>query len=369
MKDKRGGCLAMRIGAFGDMLYALPTLEKLKQDYGYLHFDTGVQGGIMFSGNTTFDMISVFPTSSVSPQSLPEVVGARADAMASIGWDKIVSFWRCLEVSCIAEVHQEEFYWPRERRREKFGSKNFYDEHLVRAGYEPGSLTDCGTFEFNDKELEWINTYMGQHGDAFTVVISPCGSTAQKVPQGLEGVAETILDSWSNARIVIVGDREAQVFKHPKGTGRVLNLAGKVDYRISIAAVRCADFVIGPETSMLVAAGMFGIPKTMICTSANVEQCTKYHRNDFSIQSTASCSPCHRAIYQRYPDGRSSSHLCNFFETWLGDIPTCNVEFNTSEVLEGAIEAYELRNLRKRFDDYRSRRVGSLPTLRSLSTD
>lgn len=296
-------------------------------------------------------------------------MGAREEAIASVGWSKRVNFWRCLEVSCIAEIHQEEFGWPRERRRETFGGKNFIDEHLVRAGYEAGSLKDCGTWQFTEEELQWIEHFRTKNKDKFIVTLSPCGSTAQKVPQGLEEITSEILDTYPDSILIIVGDKESYEMGklHTRGDKRVMNVAGRFSYRQAVGAVRISDYVIGPETSMLVVAGLFGIPKTMICTSCSVYQATCYHKNDFSIQSTTSCSPCHRAIYQRLPDGRSTSIYCNFTDTWLGKIPSCNVEYPKELILEGVKKAYELRSLRWDHDDLTRERVGSLPELRTPS--
>lgn len=365
MVGKREGCFAVRFGAFGDIVYLLPTLERLKADYGYLHFDTGPQGGVVLVGNSTVDRISVFPIGAVEPKLRGVLMGAREEAINAVGWSKHVNFWRCLEVSCIAEIHQEEFGWPRERRREKFGSKNFIDEHLTRAGYPAGSLTDCGTWEFSDEELDWIQNFRIQNKDAFIVTVAPCGSTAQKVPIDLHLVTKEIVEKYPEAKIIVVGDKESFEIGnwHKHGERRLMNMAGRWQYRQAVAAVRISDFVIGPETSMLVIAGMFGIPKTMICTSCSVYQATCYHKNDCSIQSTVECSPCHRAIYQRLPDGRSTAIYCNFTDTYLGKIPSCNVEYSKESIMEGVKKAYEVRSLRWDNDDLTRKRVGSLPEL------
>lgn len=61
--------------------------------------------------------------------------------------------------------------------------------------------------------------------------------------------------------------------------------------------MKYADYAFGPETGLMVAAGMWGTPKTMLCNTTAIHQTCSMHKNDRSLQSSAPCSPCHKGIY------------------------------------------------------------------------
>lgn len=367
----RRGAFVTRWGAYGDMFYCLPALELLKRDYGYLHFETGPQGAIVFGGNDTFDRISIIDPklmATLDAEKRALVYHTRKEGMESTGWDKFLDFWRCLEVSCIAEMHQRDFFMEREFRQQKYGTKNFYDEHLVRAGYKPGENCEdnVGTFQFHPREVDWIEQFRNKvYKDRFVVTFALCGSTGQKVPQRWEELAGMIQDKHPDTLFCFIGDRESEQLI-PRNVKSYVSGVKAWDYRRAVCAVRCSDYVVGPETSMLVAAGCFGIPKTMIATACNVYQACHYHKNDFSIQSTAQCSPCHKAIYN-YSTKDNSQFYCNQMDSWLGPIPSCNFLYELEPILKGVDFAYQMRSVRDSADEVLRERVASLPDLSTLS--
>lgn len=357
-------CLTIRWGAYGDLLYCLPTLEALKREYGYLHLETGSRGKMLFAHHPAFDRISEFDVGKYPVAEHMKVAELRWKALEDAGWDKVVNFWRCLEVSCIAEEGQEEFFYPRERRKEIFSGRNFYETHFRKAGLPIPEPFDCGTFHFDDATAFWMEKWKKDHGDTFSVAIALCGSTGQKVPFYMKELAREIIDSFPGTNIYLVGNKEAQSQEFTFGEKNVCHTSGTWSYLQSLALMKLVDYVIGPETSLLVGAGMFGTPKSMICTSCGVEQATKYHKNDFSIQSTYKCSPCYRAIYNY--QGKASQRFCNFEETHLGHIPGCNLYYDKNKILEGVEFAYNVRGLRRSIERIEGTRYGSLPDLRTL---
>ena len=354
-------CLAIRWGAFGDMLYALPALERLKKEYPYLHLETGSRGKLLFDANPIFDKISSFDLVGYDKASHHMVAQLRWKTLEDVGWDKAVNFWRCLEASCILEEWQEGFFHPRERRRKEMGHKNFYDMHLEKCGF-PTGLEDCGTFYFPEEVLFWTEFWKKQHHGKFNIVIALAGSTAQKTPFGMRELAEEISNAWPDARFYLVGDREGAHLQFSLGKSNVVQTCGTWPYLQAMALTRMADYVIGPETSLLVAAGMFGTPKTMIATSCGYEQATKYQKNDFSIQSTFACSPCYRAIYNY--GLKASQRYCNEVETQFGKIPGCNLHWDKERILKGVEFAYKMRGVRRELE--RSQKGPGFTTLPDL---
>jgi hypothetical protein len=68
---------------------------------------------------------------------------------------------------------------------------------------------------------------------------------------------------------------------------------------------------------------MMGTPKTMLCTQSGKDQLVKYHRNDYSVQSKAPCSPCHVMAY--------NGEMCEK-EKRYGLFPRCIEDFDLNEI-------------------------------------
>jgi len=359
-------CLAIRWGTYGDMMYALPALEQLKQDYGYLHLETTSRGHELLQYHPAFDRISYAPLEKFPANEWDKLAESRWGLLQhELDWDRSVNFWRCLEYSCIPEEHQEAWHWEREKRREAFGSKNFYDEHWKRAYPEiDGSVKpqqSCGTMWFNDDTAEWMRYFKYKYRDRFIIAMPIAGSTGQKCPTDvLRIIGERLEELYPEILLVQLGWREEAHFQFPLvGKERVIHAAHQYPYLQSLAVCKIADYVVGPETSLLVGAGLFGTPKSMLCTASGYQQATAYHKNDFSLQSLAPCSPCHRAIYH--------SKICNVLDSSYGITQACNTHFDITKVLEGAKYAYEMRGLRKTVEKLDGRSFGTLPDLLALS--
>lgn len=344
-------------------MYALPVLERLKADYGYLHLETTGRGKELLQHHPAFDRISAAPLDQLASSEWDKLAEARWGILQhELDWDRSVNFWRCLEFSCIPEEHQEAWHWERERRREAFGTKNFYDEHWNRA--YPGNLPEergCGTMWFDEDTAEWMRYFRHKYRDRFIVAMPLAGSTGQKCPHDvLQITAKRLEKMYPEILLMQLGWREEEQFQFElEGKGNTVWAAHKYPYLQSLAVCKVADFVVGPETSLLVGAGLFGTPKSMLCTASGYQQATAYHKNDFSIQSLAPCSPCHRAIYH--------SKICNISDSSYGITQACNIHFDITRVLEGAKFAYEMRSLRESVESLNGRSFGSLPDLRALA--
>jgi hypothetical protein len=126
------------------------------------------------------------------------------------------------------------------------------------------------------------------------------------------------------------------------GEKNVARLVDQTEYHRALAMVKMADYVIGPISSLMHAGGLFGTPKTTICSDTSVWQAHKYHANDFSIESSAPCCPCHRAIYH--------DKFCVTTETPLGILPACNVLYDKGKIIEGVDFAYAFKPERAKIE-------------------
>jgi hypothetical protein len=277
-------------------------------------------------------------------------------------WDLAVNLWRTLEHECIAEEDQEEFYWPREKRQAHFGSRVFVEQPYIRAGVPLPREFRMGTYYFDTQTMLWMRGWRETHEKTFNVVMVVSGSTCQKVPQGFKELAKRIVDEYPDARIFLIGDKPSGWMPNPIdpsdlqfdfGNKNVCKMVGKTPYVQALAMVKMADYVIGPVSSLLHGAGLFGTPKTMICTDCSVYQACKYHKNDFSVQAQAPCSPCHRAIYH--------TKYCLTEKTPFGDLPACNIYYDRERIMEGVAFAHSIRKIRWDMDNVWYNAYSSIP--------
>jgi ADP-heptose:LPS heptosyltransferase len=345
-------------------MYALPALEWLKKKWGYLHLETTTRGHELYQHHPAFDRISSVDLSKWKADEWGKMADMRWHLLQNeIHWDHAVNFWHCLESEAIVEEHEVGWHWERERRQAEFGGKNFYDQHLIRAGMpipkDPAKF-DCGTIWFDDDTAEWMRYFKHKYRDRFIVAMPLAGSTGQKCPHDfLRKVAFRIEKEIPETLVVQLGWLEEQPFQFAlKKKGNAIWAAHSYPYLQSLSVCKIADYVVGPETSLLVGAGIFGTPKTMLATASGYQQATKYHRNDFSTQSTAPCSPCYRAIYNQ--------NICNLGHGTLGSQQVCNFQFDIEKVMEGVHFAYKMRGMRRGVESLHGRSFGSLPELRPL---
>jgi ADP-heptose:LPS heptosyltransferase len=356
---KGRGCLVIRWGAYGDLLFTLPLFEHLKRKYGYLHLETTKQGKELFRDNPTFDAITSFDIFDFPEHERTGVSFLRWSAMENCDWEHTINTWRSLEYLCAVEEYQPEYSWPREKRRAKFDIPYHEGPWIVAKETIPEPF-DCGTFHFSPDNVWWMKSWKERHRDEFIIAMPMGGSTHQKQPVGLKEVAREILDTYPTAKIFLLGDAKGRDREFAFGDGRVCQMCGTASILHAIAITKMADYVIGAESSLTVAAGMFGTPKTAICTASSVQQVTKYHKNDFSIQATTSCSPCLRAVYK--------TDWCLMRDFGSGEVPACNGEWETGRIMEGVKFAWEckLSGVRGKVEQFDGPGFGSLPEMQPL---
>lgn len=282
--------------AFGDWCYAAPVLPYLLEKYE-VYLETNLKGMQLFHDDPRFAKVSVFNFESIPQAEWPEAFVKRwKEVNAELKPDKEINLNATLEVHCISERDYDGWDWPLAARRTHFGSRNFYEETFKRCEIPfPEELNTEGLY-FTQEQLSWAEQWRDSNKGKFTVIVPAAGSTMHKTFHNYQQIVWAALNLDESSQVYVAGDvtLKAKVIKHK----RVFDMCTDVPIKQAFLMTKYADFMVGPETSLMAAAGMWGTPKMMLATTSSVDQMTKYQKNDYSMQSPIFCSPCHRAVYK-----------------------------------------------------------------------
>lgn len=283
--------------ALGDHIYWCSLIPILTEKYD-VYLETSTKGWLLFGDDPRFKKVFLY-------SEFETMTRDKYTEMFKIRWQKLrdlikpdreINLNGSLEVKCIAENFQDEFYLPVGERRGIFGKHGFISATFDVAGVPVPDQVNLEGMYFWPDQIENCEKWREKHKDQFVVIIPIAGSTAQKIFHNYKEVATQILNKYEDAYIYLAGDEacRSHLFEHP----RVGSMIGQdVAIKQAVQRTKYANMVIGPETFLLAAAGMFGTPKVILATTSSVWQMTQLQKNDFSIQAPVPCSPCHRAIY------------------------------------------------------------------------
>lgn len=360
MQGKR--ILILRYGAYGDHLYCLPLYDYLKNDLSAeLHLHTNPKGHELFRRDPRFHSISVFdPFSVPAGRKRNRAIDRQwKQAIRDVSPDEIINLSHTLENTGVATRDVPELFDASLEERRKFlGERFFYAIPLDLCNINPHLLPEgsVGTLAYSDRQIEWARKWRASHQDQFVVLLALGGTTAQKRFPIARELGEKILDRYPDAVLYLSGDFSCTPFTFHNG--RVYNAVSMVStFKQVLLMARYSDFVVGPETGLLVGAGMWGTPKTMLCTSSSVFQCTHKQKNDFSLQADIPCSPCMRGIYK-------NSDCLAYRKECKDRLPPCNFQFDPERILDGIDLVYRQMRYLSQADEVVRTAALRVPVLR-----
>jgi len=322
--------------AYGDWIYSVPVLPYLFERYD-VYVDLNMKGFELFHNDPRFKRITLFELEKYPLDQVIDLARERWDELGrTLKPDRTINLWRTLETECIAERYQDIFHGSLGERRSFLAGKNFYDAVFRRCNIPVPEKIKLDCFYFDEHETAWGQRWRKRHEDEFVLIMPMTGSCWHKMFTRFPELVSEILDRYEDAVIYVTGDdtNKGSMWSHP----RIKNAMGYAPVKQIMLMAKHADMVIGPETGVVAAAGMWGTPKIMLCTASGVYQTCKYHDNDFSIQSDVYCSPCHLSVY-------GPSDCLTVLKD--GDIsyPACIEAFSIEEIM-GKVD-YVYRNLRR----------------------
>lgn len=324
--------------AYGDWIYACPVLPYLFEKYD-VYCDMNIKGDDLFHDDPRFKSKAVFVFENFPVEEYHDRALKRLDEMREqIKPDVEINLNGSLESACIARREQPEFNSPVGDRRVIFGSNGFYDAVFKKCGMElPNPLNLEGLY-FPPELIKWAEEWRERNADKFVMIIPVKGSSVHKHFRNWKEVVTAILDKYGDAVIYLCGDDKSLIgdFTHE----RVRDLFyPRLPFKQAVLMTKYADMVVGPETGIMAAAGMWGTPKVMMTSASSVWQVAQYTRNDFSFQLPVPCSPCHLSVYE-------INDCENVVEDGQERIPACVRQFPVDMIMSRV--EYVYKNLRKK---------------------
>ncbi len=317
--------LVIRLGAFGDIIFASPLFRLLKEDGYYTVANVNPRGAKVLENNPYVDEIMLHIDDSVPNEKLGEHWKKIGE-----GFDKVINLSESIERSLLKTKQDPEYTWEKWRRHEVC-NVNYYDRTMSLGSY-PESTGLNGELYFSKDEEEWGQLLREQHRGKFIVLWSLSGSSVHKAyPYGVY-VGPKFLESHKDALIFTVGEPACRLLEwnHPRTRKRV----GTWNIRKSFVMTKYADLVIGPETGVLNAAGCFDTAKVLMLSHSSHENISKYWKNCYPVSAKpfmAPCHPCHKMIYS----------VDDCITNKVIKAPVCTAHLEPEIVLEAMEKAYQ----------------------------
>lgn len=322
--------LVIRYGGIGDIVFATPIFRLLKEDGYHVTFNT-VQNGMEVTKHNPYIDEYIF-------QGVDEV----PNRILSDYWrglekhyDRIINLSGSCEDALLKIKKKEDdgYDWPLQERRDKLGHINYYDFALERADLGGRIERPRGEIFLSEEEELYGQMFRKTFDGRFIVVWALSGSGPQKTfPYAPHAMAELVA-RHPETLVITTGGYTQRLLELANDEGpNFMFRSGRWTVRNLIVAIKYADLVFGPETGALNIAGCFDTPKICLLSHSSHNNLCKYWKNDYSAQSLAECSPCHRMIEHR--------DQCPVDETHR--IPICATEFTPNQIFDRIKEVHRL---------------------------
>ncbi|MBF0524671.1 MAG: glycosyltransferase family 9 protein [Deltaproteobacteria bacterium] len=339
--------LIIRYGAYGDAIYNLALIEHVLRLFptALIHVEANFRTGQILQHHPGVSAYSFYdPDTGPAKTRWARARERWAELEADLLPDVVVNLQNTIERGCVATDDMPEFWGPPEHRSRLFGNRSFYTYQFEKFGLVPPDQDDLaagglGSMGFTPEEDAWGRQWRRQHKNDFVIVMAVSGSTAQKAIPILEPIGKWLVDNYKDAVVYLAGDAQAEsgAWKYH----RTFSTIGRGPFRQLALMTRYTDLVIGPETGLVAAAGMWGTPKIYLATSSSVHQLTHLTRHDYSVQSWAGCSPCYRSCFRPDCCPQTEKHQ-----------PLCVTCFDFGEIAEKIGRVYETSRFSLRVNDF-----------------
>lgn len=286
-------CFISRLGGSGDVLHAahLPQLIKEHYKVDHITWETNYNGMHILTGNPFIDELQFVDVQQMTVNRMTKHLQYAYET-----YDLVFDFSNTIELTYCTNENDQRYYRSDRWRREKLGTKSYYDVMTDAAGLPESYYGTRGKLYYTDEEHRlaqgWINDKHGRYDQVIMVNMS--GSTLHKKFIQAESVCRKILERYPKCLIILTGDEycKDQVFKHE----RVISYVGSKENGFRSVALKCkyVDLNISLESGLACVAHSWDAPTLQLLTAASWDNHVKYAKNAYWLQSPIPCSPCHK---------------------------------------------------------------------------
>jgi ADP-heptose:LPS heptosyltransferase/predicted SAM-dependent methyltransferase len=276
----------VRYGAQGDMIQMSSILPWLKEQ-GY-HVTLYCQDGAgyeVIKHDPNVDRFIVQGRDEIPNPFLGEFF-----AYEKKKYTKWINLCGSVEGALLPGPNTTSFHWPNEMRSKHF-DKNYLEWTHEIAGVPPPFRPKFYSTAKEREKAKWTAQKWGRRN----VMWSLAGSSGHKVWPHVDAVIASILLTYQDTHVVLVGDDSCKLIEQGWGKWneakddleavdqRMHLMAGKWSIRESMAFAEQADLIVGVETGLLNAAGSMEVPKIITLSHSSAEMLTKHWKNTIAL--------------------------------------------------------------------------------------
>ena len=282
-KPEKTACV-VRYGAFGDMIQASGVWAELKNQGYHVTVFSSLPGAEVVRHDPNIDNLVLFDKDQIPNANLVDFWDYQRKKFT-----KFVNLSESVEGTLLAMQGRAVAYYPPKLRHKLMNFNYVEQQHEI--AQVPYTSPKTKFFDTPD-EREWATKTRRKMGDGPVILWSLAGSAVHKTWAGLDHAIARILLDYPTSRVVLVGGPECVILESGwENEPRVICKSGKWTIRESLAFMRCADLVIGPETGVLNAASMESMPKVIFLSHSTNENLTRDWVNTTALFSESTCCP------------------------------------------------------------------------------
>lgn len=331
---KKPTIVVVRFGAYGDLLFISPIINELAKGFD-IQLITNRRGYEVYLEDPRVKGFHLLePLALPKETCLKETQDFVLSVLDKFPKAKCLDCTGTIEGSLLFIPGTKEFKLPVKARRLLINNRSYFHSVLPRLGNMGISFEALCMKSYNVTSSEdyQISTWAAKHRTDFKVFIAVSGSCLHKHYDKMPDLVMKIHAKYPEARIHLVGGKlEAEIswVKKLSKFDRIINVCGTYHIRQVWALSLASDFTVGPETALLVLAGMYGVPKVTLLSHSSPAQFTSVQQNDMSLQAECDCSPCHKLV--------KNIEDC---DNVIRGIPACVSAFNLETIMSKVDSAY-----------------------------
>jgi len=286
--------LVARTGAHGDALMAASILPGLKERGYAVSFITKRPGIETLRHDPHIDELIWLAEGQVPEEEMPYYWLAWEKR-----FDRFVNLTYSVEGELLKQPARPDYFWPEDQRRQHCARS--YLGYTHRLAGIPGPYRVC--FYPDDAEKDRAARKASEYGKFVLWCLR--GSAVHKWwPYGPQAICRLL--ARSDLNFVLSGDAEAKplaedIMKAARDyhgdVSRLHDLTDRCTIREIMTLAHHAAAVVGPETGVLNAVSMQGVPKILLLSHSAPENLSGDWIAATALKPTVPCYPCHRLHY------------------------------------------------------------------------